>query len=342
MGLGGAGHVKESSLLLSDAIDRFSEHLLSERRASPHTRDAYRSDLEQLERFAEAQCDRRCSITDVDKLLLRRWLGDLARRLQPESVARKLSAVRSLYRHLQRRGDVSENPAALLQAPKLGKKLPRFLGVDAAREVMHAPAASPSSEPRRARDQLILELLYGSGLRVSELCSLDLSSVEPRSGKLELRVLGKGDKERIVPLGRAAAAALSQYLAQRSQLPSPPTACDPKALLVNRDGHRLSVRTVQKLVQRYGVHGAGRADLHPHALRHSCATHMLEGGADLRAIQEFLGHTSLSTTERYTHLSVERLLAVYDSAHPLAKSEPGAVDESGVDAPRVTHREVGE
>jgi integrase/recombinase XerC len=166
---------------------------------------------------------------------------------------------------------------------------------------------------------LAFELLYGCGLRVGELVLLDLSDVS--TSRREVRVLGKGDKERIVPLGGPALAAVQSYLPQRSRFAHPRTEyLDERALLVGSRGRRLSARWIQKLAHRYGLLGAGRPDLHPHALRHSCATHMLEGGADLRAIQEFLGHSSLSTTQRYTHLSLDRLLGVYDRSHPLARA----------------------
>jgi integrase/recombinase XerC len=163
----------------------------------------------------------------------------------------------------------------------------------------------------------MLETLYGSGLRVSELCGLDLDHLElPDS----VRVIGKGNKERIVPLGSHAAAALEAYLARRGELRHPKTgAIDPRAVFLSRLGLRIGVRRVQTLVHSYGALGAGRADLHPHALRHTCATHLLDGGADLRSIQKLLGHSSLSTTQRYAHVSIDHLMKVYDSAHPLAR-----------------------
>jgi integrase/recombinase XerC len=168
---------------------------------------------------------------------------------------------------------------------------------------------------------LILELLYGCGLRVHELAALDRDALLLDAGSLS--VIGKGKKERRVPVGRACQAAHDEYLAARPLLCHPKTgAQDPRALLLSRHGRRLGIRQVQNLVKRHGGTGAGRDDLHPHALRHTCATHMLEGGADIRVIQEFLGHQSLSTTQRYTHLSIERLLRVYDESHPLAVARP--------------------
>jgi integrase/recombinase XerC len=307
---------------IGTGIRRFLEHLAGERRASVHTLSAYRRDLEQLATFARERKRGPVRIAGIDKLLLRAWLGELARSCSSATLARKLAAVRSFFVWLEREGQVRENPAALLSSPKLKRKLPRFLSPDSAAEVMAAPHAHPGGRAgERLRDAAALELLYGCGLRVSELAELDLHDVS--FDQEQVRVLGKGKKERIVPLGSKATAALEAYIAERPTLRHPKTGAQhPSALLLSRSGGRLGVRRLQTLVHRYGVLGAGRPDLHPHALRHSCATHMLEGGADLRAIQEMLGHSSLSTTQRYTHLSLDRLLAVYDAAHPLAK-KPG-------------------
>lgn len=304
---------------LARAVASFLGHLGGERRASTHTLAAYRRDLEQFAEFVRSRSDGPASVDDIDKLVLRAWLGQLSRTISPPSIARKLSALRTFFRYLEREGRAKKNPAAQMASPKLGKKLPTFLSVDAAANVVEAPReVGGKSEPERLRDALMLELLYGCGLRVSELSGLNLEHVSLEAG--EVRVLGKGKKERVVPLGAPARAALEAYFAVRGELRHPRTGLgDPKALLLSRRGARLGVRRVQTLVQRYGALGAGRADLHPHALRHTCATHMLEGGADLRAIQELLGHSSLSTTQRYTHVSLDQLLGVYDRAHPLAK-----------------------
>jgi integrase/recombinase XerC len=308
---------------LSEAIERFVFHLENERRLSDNTCQAYTRDLQQLQAFCQDKWGPEPPLTRIDKLALRAWLGQLAREITPRSIARKLSAVRALFRFLERQGSVRDNPAALLSTPKLSRKLPSFVGVDAAERVVEAPLDVPLPPAVQARDRLILELLYGSGLRVSELVGLDVNDVD--SGRKLLRVLGKGNKERQVPIGRAAREVLEEYLPLRPELAHPKTQSqDPRALLLNRRGARLTVRSVQNFVRRYGALGAGRADLHPHALRHSCATHLLEGGADLRVIQELLGHSSLSTTQRYTHLSLDQLLRVYDASHPLARSaEPG-------------------
>jgi len=302
------------------AIARFSEHLEHERRASRHTVLAYRRDLESLAAFLGEQLEREPRLSDVNRLSLRGWLAHLARELSPTSIARKLSSVRALYVYLRRIGEVRENPAALVQSPKLVRGLPLVLRPEAAAEVIETACPDLSAATAaELRDRLLLELLYGSGLRVSELAALDLGDVNAGHG--ELRVLGKGRKERLVPMSGKALEALAAYLPRRYELCHPKTRqVDPHALLLSARGRRLGVRRIQAFVQRYGALGAGRSDLHPHALRHSCATHLLEGGADLRVIQELLGHSSLSTTQRYTHVSLDQLLAVYDKAHPLARA----------------------
>jgi integrase/recombinase XerC len=310
--------------LASDPLGRavlgFVDYLAFERRASRHTVDAYRRDLVQLVAHVRASSGDAVAAPDVTRLMLRAYLGVISERATAATVARKLAAVRAFFRHLVRTGRLRESPAELVGTPKVRRRLPAMLNAESAAEVMDAPAGAPGSDASRARDTALLEVLYGSGLRVSELVQLDLESVS--FGEGSVRVLGKGKKERIVPFGTKADAALRAYLAHRSLLRHPKTGeQDASALFLGRLGARLGVRWVQRLVHRYGALGTGRPDLHPHALRHSCATHMLEGGADLRAIQEMLGHSSLSTTQRYTHLSLDKLLEVYDKSHPLARAK---------------------
>jgi integrase/recombinase XerC len=302
-------------------VARFADYLELERRSSRNTVLAYRRDLTSLDSFLRERLKRSPQLGDVTRLSLRSWLGSVGEALAPASIARKLSSVRALYVFLGRTGEVRENPAALLQSPKLSRGLPLVLRAEAAAEVMEVPPLSPlGTDVEKLRDRALLELLYGSGLRVSELAALDLEAVNLRA--CEVRVLGKGSKERIVPLSGKALEALQAYLPRRSELRHGRSGFhDAKALLLTRRGRRLGVRRIQILVQRYGALGAGRPDLHPHALRHSCATHLLEGGADLRVIQELLGHSSLSTTQRYTHVSLDQLLTVYDKAHPLARAK---------------------
>ena len=304
---------------LGAKLDAFLRYLEFERRASAHTLAAYRRDLESLAGFLRERSRGAASVEDIDKLTLRTWMASEAKRLKSVSLARRLAAVRSFMTFLERRGNLRSNPARQIKVPRLRRPMPMFLSPGAADALMQAPhAATETPTARSLRDSLALELLYGAGLRVSELVLLNLGDVS--MARREIRVVGKGSKERSVPLGRAAARACQQYLERRGELAHPKSSyLDPQALLVSARGKRLSVRWIQRFTARYGLASVGRPDLHPHALRHSCATHMLEGGADLRLIQEFLGHSSLSTTERYTHLSLDKLLGVYDRSHPLAQ-----------------------
>lgn len=307
------GRGRASALDFDAACALFLAYLRDERACSARTVEAYGRDLGQLGEFLRERLGgAAAALGEIDLYLLRSWLASLARARGASTVARKIAALRSFYRFLARRGWVEANPAAELETPKVRRPLPTFLSVEEAHEVVET--ASPSTAAG-ARDRALLELLYGSGLRVGELAGLDLGDVD--AGRGLVRVRGKGDKERLVPVGPPALSAVGAWLERRGELlrPGLPT----KALFLGPRGRRLGVRRVQEMVQRYGALGAGRPDLHPHALRHTCATHLLEGGADLRAIQEILGHASLSTTQRYTHVSVDALVRVYDQAHPLAR-----------------------
>jgi integrase/recombinase XerC len=303
---------------LDESIAGFVRHLEGERRASPRTVTEYRRDVTDFSEFAkERSASAALDVREVDVYLLRGWLALLARRNAPSSVARKVAAVRTWMRWLRRRGAISTCPADELATPKVRRGLPTHLSVDAAKGVVEAPDLDTVVG---VRDRAILELLYGSGLRASELCGLDLQAVDVAGASA--RVMGKGSKERIVPLGRESIEALRGWLAVRAGFVHPRRKTqDPRALFLTTFGARLYPRGLGKLVHAYGASGAGRADLHPHALRHTCATHMLDGGADLRAIQEMLGHASLSTTQRYAHVSAEHLMRVYDAAHPLARGK---------------------
>jgi integrase/recombinase XerC len=306
---------------LEDSLEAFLRYLESERRAAPRTIEEYRADLAGLAAFVrERSPEVLTDITRVDVYLLRAWLASLARRVAPPTVGRRVAAVRAWMRWLRRRGHIATCAADELSTPKLRRGLPTLLSVDAAKEVVEAPCGDT---PASVRDRAMLELLYGSGLRVSELCALDLGDLD--LGSAAARVLGKGNKERTVPLGAPCRAALARWLSERPCLVNRKTGWqDPLALFLTVRGARMYPRSVEALVSRYGAQGAGRADLHPHALRHTCATHMLDGGADLRAIQELLGHSSLSTTQRYAHVSMEHVLRAYDAAHPLARAKRGA------------------
>jgi integrase/recombinase XerC len=303
----------------SAEVECFLSFLANERRASKRTVEAYGRDLDQFGVFLRRRLGRQVVPADSNRLLIRAHLAVLAEHCTTTSLARKLSALRSFFRYLERVGRCVNNPCTLLVSPKISRKLPMFLGPEAAEQVMKAP--TERSTPDGLRDRVIVELLYGSGLRVSELVGLDVGAID--FARSQIRVFGKGRKERIVPLGTMAEDALKEYLAVRAGFLSKKSSSELEpALLLGRGGRRLTVRWVQRLCQRYGELGAGRPDLHPHALRHSCATHMLEGGADLRVIQEMLGHSSLSTTQRYTHVSLDELTRVYDRAHPLARTTP--------------------
>jgi integrase/recombinase XerC len=305
-----------------EAVARFLVHLEAERHASPHTRAAYGRDLGTLLAFLKERGARGATdVAAIDVYALRGWLGGLARRLAPSSVARHVAAARTWMGWLRKVGVLASSPADELASPKVRRPLPAFLNVDAAAQVVESPEPADDSDRARARaacDRAVLETLYGSGLRVSELCGLDLIDVDLR--ERQARVTGKGRKERVVPLGARCVEALEAWLAVRPSVVHTRTGRqDDRAVFLSPRGARLNVRAVQRLVRKWGTLGAGRADLHPHALRHTCATHMLGGGADLRAIQEMLGHASLSTTQRYTHVSIEHLMKVYDDAHPLAR-----------------------
>jgi integrase/recombinase XerC len=296
-----------------EAVAAFAVYLETERRASANTIAAYRNDLDGLVAYLDGK-ERGKRPEDIDVYALRGWLGELARTHVPSSVARKVAAVRSWMRWLRKRGVLAKSVAEEIASPRVRRPLPTFLGVDAAKEVVESPDETPAGK----RDRAILEVLYGSGLRVSEVCGADLADVDLTDASA--RVHGKGKKERIVPLGRRCIAALVAYLAVRVDVVARGHDLDPRALFVGSRGKRMSRQALYNLVQRYGALGAGRSDLHPHALRHTCATHLLEGGADLRAIQELLGHASLSTTQKYTHVSIDQLMKVYDAAHPLARA----------------------
>jgi integrase/recombinase XerC len=301
---------REGSGAAGAAVARFLRHLDVERGLSPHTVAAYRRDLEQFLGF--------CRRLRVDPLAappdaVRRFLAWLTTRgFARTSVQRKAAALRSFYRHAVRTGVRPDNPAAPVQTPKRPRRLPAVLKRAEVEALLELP--SPD-DPVGARDRAVLELLYGGGIRVGELVGLDLDAVD--LGRREVRVLGKGRKERVVPLGEPAVDALRTYLAKgrdRLMREGSPAA----ALFYNRRGRRLGPRDVRALVSRYASRIRPGARVSPHTFRHTYATHLLEGGADLRAVQELLGHIDLRTTQIYTRVSRERLRRVYERAHPRA------------------------
>jgi len=283
---------------------------LRERNASPHTIKAYTGDLEKFAAYVGE-----AGWKQIDHVRIRGFLSKLYDHgLSKTSVARVLAAVRSLYRWLAREGVVEQNPAALVSTPRLPKKLPRVPTIEEMNTVLDG--AMPELAAWAERDRLILELLYGCGIRNSELIGIDLDDVR-WSGEAIL-VRGKGRKERYVPFGDAVKSALDAYVPVRQQKLAERKQST-RALLLNTRGTRLTTRSVGRIVKRIAVAKGLSPDVHPHTLRHAFGTHMLEEGADLRAIQEMLGHERLSTTQRYTQLSMKHVLAVYDQTHPRAK-----------------------
>jgi integrase/recombinase XerC len=291
------------------AIEGFLRHLALERRMSDHTVTAYRADLTGLATFLARGGSGLASATHHQ---LRRWLANLQTRgYARATIARKAASARSLYRYLARKGFVTNNPASLLAAPKTAELLPAVLKPSEAAALVEAPAGD---DPVALRDRAILELLYATGLRVSELCGLDVDDVS--LDRWRVRALGKGSREREVPLGEVAAEALSSYLvrARSSMLPDGGS----PALFLNRRRRRMTPRDVRGMLEAYRRRILAGRRASPHTLRHSFATHLMEGGADIRAVQELLGHANLSVTQRYTHVSRGRLFSAYRDSHPRA------------------------
>jgi len=279
---------------------------LARRGASAHTLRNYGSDLEQFASYFELEMER------LDLALLREWLSALYdQKLSVVSVRRKLAAVRAMCKFLLAESVIPVNPAARLRTPKVKQRLPDVMSAEKTNNMLDAVERGEGLErPSRERDIAFLELLYGCGIRVSELVGIDLEDIDLRDGWL--RVRGKGNKERQVPVAGRAVAAVERYLEQRSARP------EERALFLNSRGARLSDRQVRRLVKLYALMVTGDSTVHPHSFRHAYATHLLADGADLRAIQELLGHARLSTTQKYTQVSLRDLQRVYDRAHPKA------------------------
>lgn len=290
-------------------IERFLVHLADERNASPETVRAYAADLARYREWAERTA---ADPFSDDPRVLRRYLAELdAARYARRTIARRLSAVRSLFAFLNREGVLAHDAAAVVATPKLPARLPRIVPGDLLEALLEAPDAST---PAGLRDRAILELLYASGARVSELAGLDLADFDRPSA--QIRVTGKGDKQRILPLYREAVERLEAYL--RAGRPAfHPAAGEPAAFL-NRLGTRLTSGGIRRMLQRHIASLGAASGVTPHAFRHTFATHLLEGGADLRTVQDLLGHVALSTTQIYTHVSVQRLRDVHRGAHPRA------------------------
>ena len=293
---------------LSGYISDFVQHLASEKRHSPRTCDSYQRDLHRLAAWLLEQGNtewRAVSGYDV-----RRYVANLSRQgLGGRSIARHLSAIRRFYRYLLRERLATDNPALDIRAPKSGRRLPGVADVD---QLNYLLDAQPD-DPLEVRDRCMFELMYSSGLRLAELASLDVDAVDCKGG--EARVVGKGSKTRLLPVGRKALEAIAQWLPIRAGL-APETET---ALFLSRRGDRLSHRSIQARLSRWGVVKGADQKLHPHMLRHSFASHMLESSGDLRAVQELLGHADIATTQVYTHLDFQHLARVYDQSHPRAR-----------------------
>ena len=329
--------------MLKSAIEKFIKHLRYERNASPSTLRNYLKDLEQFMEYATPPGEKPMALTNVDHLVIREFMAHLHDRgLQKSSIGRKLAALRSFFKYCVRESFVKQNPARMVATPKLPRRIPVVLSAEEMNNFLdwlaRAEPSRPGVRPLRGktaakqeaearllikRDRAILELLYASGLRVSELTGLNLSDLD--SNEQTVRVLGKGRKERIVPYGSKAQTAFEAYWPVREKLllasqkyRRTRTAVDFEAVFVNNVGGRLTSRTIRTIVKKYVRIANVNWDMHPHSLRHAFATHLLADGADLRAIQELLGHRSLSTTQRYTHATIEQLMVVYDKAHPRA------------------------
>ena len=285
------------------AVSAFLDYLAVERGASPHTLRNYAADLAALTEFLAGEGS---SLVDADTRVLRAYVARMhQRRLSKATIARRVASARSCFRFLARRGMVGRNPARQIRTPRQGRRLPSFLPKDESKALLDRPLGTTDAD---RRDHALLELLYATGIRVAECCGLDGDDLDRSRGTV--RVLGKGDRERVVPVGDAALAAVDRYLAGRRSTSGP--------LFTNRLGGRLSTRSARRIVGRRARQSGLDRRVTPHTLRHTFATHMLGEGADLRLIQELLGHRRLSTTQRYTHVSPEQLMKVYDAAHPRA------------------------
>jgi integrase/recombinase XerC len=298
---------------LAECISKYLAEL-ERRGASKHTLRNYASDLEQFLRYFQPPGEESVPppIEGIGLPLLREWLASLYDRgLDPLSIRRKLAAVRSLFKFLRAEGLLENNVALRLRTPKTREKLPEILSAEKTNNLIDSVEEGwPVEKPSKERDLALFELLYGCGVRVSELVGINIQDINPLGGWL--RVRGKGNKERQLPVGSRAVAAVNRYLRVREALP------DEQALFLNSKGERLGDRQVRRLVKFYSVLVLGDSTVHPHTFRHAYATHLLSDGADLRAIQELLGHARLSTTQKYTQVSLENLMAVYDRAHPKA------------------------
>ena len=306
---------------MEQLLTQFVEHLRYERNVSEHTLRNYQSDLEQFLDYlspAHPKTGKRAAVplAEIDHITIREWLAVLhSGQKKKTSIARKLAALRTFFQFLVREGLLELNPAKLVSTPRLEKKLPKHLSIEEAIKFVETPDLETDLGKR---DRAMLELMYATGVRVAELTKLNLGHIDFRNRLV--RVTGKRRKERIVPFGEPALEALKSYLDIREGFlnAAPISEREPEALFLNYQGTRITTRSVGRMVEKYIRECSGRFDISPHALRHSFATHLLDSGADLRDIQELLGHARLSSTQVYTHVSMEKLIQVYDKAHPKA------------------------
>jgi integrase/recombinase XerC len=306
---------------VENAIRAFRNHIEIERNLSPHTKRSYVNDVQQFQQFLlrngiSVRKEGKDKRIDVDQMTIRAFLAFIYRKnIKKVTISRKIASLRAFFKYLLREGSVKNNPAELIQAPKVDKYLPTFLSVD---EVFSLVGTTFKSDSFGLRDKAMIELFYSSGVRVGELTGVNMDDIDWASGLIKIR--GKGKKERIVPMGGPAAEALKQYVDKRDKLVKKKRDNeDDDALFLNRFGTRMSTRSVGRLLDKYVLSSGINKKIGPHALRHTFATHLMDGGADLRVIQELLGHESLSTTQKYTSVSVGKLLEIYDRAHPKAK-----------------------
>ena len=305
-----------SKFVMSDSIRSYLDTLRTLRRYSVHTVHAYENDLQQFQNFLQRHfSSQHVSFTAIDQVTIRLFLGDLLEQgISKKSAARKLAAVRSFLKFLVQGKKITHNPAANIRSPKLPRRLPVFLDEPSIEKMMSVP---DKTTIEGLRDRSVLELLYGTGIRLNELVGLDLSDLDLRNNTV--KVFGKGSKHRIVPVGRKAKEALQEYLSRRMELLQPKTPSgDRNALFLTIHGKRAYAKGIYRIVHRYMGLVSELEKRSPHVLRHTFATHMLNRGADLRAVKELLGHESLSTTQLYTHVTVDRLKRIYDQAHPKA------------------------
>lgn len=299
---------------MEESIPKFIKFLKAEKNYSDFTIAAYELDLSQFRDYINREYNRSITLADITKQQIRGFLSHLVvAGLSRNSIGRKLAALRSYFRYLNRIGEISTNPAQQIQTPKYKKKLPVFLSIQEALQVLNLPDLDT---PEGLRDRAILELFYGTGIRLRELTNLDIADIDFHSGLI--RILGKGRKERMVPLGPKAATVLKNYLKNRGYFLAKTQEPDEAALFLGARGKRISPRQVQRRVQQFLSKISDATSLSPHVLRHTFATHLLDAGADLEAVRELLGHTSLSTTQIYTHVSMEKLKKIYKQAHPRA------------------------